>query len=51
MSSDYEFSDDDGDYYVDDEDMIDGTQDGQSTLDYCEALPSYIVCRIRTIGR
>ncbi len=26
MSSDYEFSDDDGDYY-DDEDMIDGTQD------------------------
>ena len=27
MSSDYEFSDDDGDYY-DDEEMLDGTQDG-----------------------
>ena len=26
MSSDYEFSDDDGDYY-DDEEMLDGTQD------------------------
>lgn len=26
MSSDYEFSDSDGDYYVDDEEMIDGTQ-------------------------
>lgn len=26
MGSDYEFSDDDGDYY-DDEEMIDGTQD------------------------
>ena len=26
MSSDYEFSDDEGDYY-DDEDMLDGTQD------------------------
>jgi hypothetical protein len=27
MSSDYEFSDDDGDYY-DDEEMLDGTQEG-----------------------
>jgi ariadne-1 len=26
MSSDYEFSDDDGDYY-DDEEMLDGTQE------------------------
>jgi len=26
MSSDYEFSDDDGEYY-DDEEMLDGTQD------------------------
>ena len=27
--SDYEYSDDEGDYY-DDEDMMDGTQDGES---------------------
>lgn len=31
MSSDYEFSDDDGDYY-DDEDMLDGTQDDGGEL-------------------
>lgn len=30
MSSDYEFDDDDGEYYDSDEDMIDGTQDGQT---------------------
>lgn len=30
MGSDYEFDDDDGDYYDSDEDMIDGTQDGQT---------------------
>lgn len=30
MSSDYDYSDDDGDYY-DDEDMIDGTQDDRES--------------------
>jgi hypothetical protein len=51
MSSDYEFSDDDGDYYVDDEDMIDGTQDGQTMLDCSEVPESYIVYRIGSIRR
>jgi hypothetical protein len=32
MSSDYEFSDDDGEYY-DDEEMLDGTQDDGWLLD------------------
>ena len=31
MSSDYEFSDDDGDYY-DDEEMLDGTQEGMRSF-------------------
>jgi hypothetical protein len=31
MSSDYEFSDEDGDYY-DDEEMLDGTQDEEGSL-------------------
>lgn len=31
MSSDYEYSDDDGDYY-DDEEMMDGTQDDRESV-------------------
>jgi ariadne-1 len=31
MASDYEFSDDDAEYYDEDEEMIDGTQDGRTS--------------------
>lgn len=39
MSSDYDYSDDDGDYY-DDEDMIDGTQDDRKSLHILWFLPT-----------
>jgi ariadne-1 len=41
MSSDYEFSDDDGEYY-DDEEMLDGTQDDEGWLfDSSSCRPGY----------